>query len=184
MPVFARTKLVIHDECLEVAPGSALPGRKYVALQYSGPNPQNIYYQLKKTLSLIFKIGEDEIIERDFKWDRKQPEEKLETTLEVIKDMDRFTFIHIVVSFEAHIRPSKEFEKEGSAEIKVRGYLRTEYPQDTIWQRSLLYEMFRTFWHKVFYAEQRKKYKEECVSLIYQFQNEIKEFLNLLSRGG
>jgi len=182
MPVFARTKLVIHDDCLEVAPGSALPGRSYISLDYIGPNPQKIYYQLKKLFVTIFKIREDEIIEREFNWDRSKPEESLHTQLEYVKDMDKFSFLHIIVTLDAKIKPSEKFEKEGSAKIKIEGWLRTEYPQDTIWQRSLIYEMFRTFVHKVLYQEQRKRYKEECVSLINQLQAEIKEFLNILPK--
>ena len=182
MPVFARTKLVIHEECLEVAPGSPLPGRSYIKLNYSGPNPQNIYYQLKKIFTTLFKIREDEIIEREFNWDRSKPEETLHTQLEYIKDMDKFTFIQIRVTLDAKIRPSENFGKEGEATIKIEGWLRTEYPQDTLWQRSLIYEIFRTFFHKVLYKSTRKKYKEECVSLINQLQAEIKEFLNLLPR--
>ena len=182
MPIFARTKLVIHDNCLEVAPGSPLPGRAYITLNYSGPNPQNIYYQLKKILVSLFKIREDEIIEREFSWDRTKPEETFHTVLEHVKDMDMFSFIHIVVTLDGEVRPSKEFGKEGSATIKIEGWLRTEYPQDTVWQRSLLYEMFRTFYHKVIYRETRMKYKEECVSLIEQLQAEIKQFLNTLPK--
>ena len=182
MPIFARTKLVIHDNCLEVAPGSPLPGRSYITLNYSGPNPQNIYYQLKKILVSLFKIREDEIIEREFKWDRTKPEETFHTVLEHVKDMDRFSFIHIIVTLDGKVRPSKDFGKEGSATIKIEGWLRTEYPQDTVWQRSLLYEMFRTFYHKVIYRETRMKYKDQCTSLIEQLQAEMKQFLNALPK--
>ena len=182
MPIFARTKLVIHDDCFEMAPGSALPGRPSIVLNYNGPNPQRIYYQIKKVLTSVLRIREDEIVERDFKWDRNSPEESLSTTLEYVKDMDRFTFIHIIVKLKAKMKPSKEFGKEGSATISIEGWLRTEYPQDNFWQRSIFYEMLRVFFHKVIYKSTRMKYKQECVSLLNQIQLEIKEFLNALPK--
>lgn len=182
MPIFARTKLVIHDDCLEVAPGAPLPGRAYLTLNYSGPNPQYIYYQVKKLFSTVLKAREDEIIEREFKWDRSKAEETFHTVIEFVKDMDKFTFIHILVTLDGSVKPSKEFGKEGDATVKIEGWLRTEYPQDTLWQRSLIYEIFRTFYHKVIYEGTRKKYKKECTSLIMQLQAELKQFLNALPK--
>ena len=181
MPIFARTKLVIHEDCLGIS-GSPFPGKKFITLEYTGPNPQIAYYQAKKILSQISKIPEGEIIERNFSWDRSGEEEKFSVDFDIIKDMDRFSFIQITVSMKGTIKPSKEFGKEGNLSINIDGILRTEYPQDTLWQRSLLYELFRAFFHKFIYEESRKKYKEECVSLINQIYIELKEFLNVLPK--
>lgn len=181
MPIFARTKLIIHEDCLEVS-GSPLPGKKFMTLEYSGPNPQAAYYQAKKLLAQITKVPENEIIERDFTWRREGEEENFSVTFDVIKDMDRFSFIQISISMKGKIKPSKEFGKEGSLSINIEGVLRTEYPQDTLWQRSLIYEMFRTFYHKFIYEEARKKYKQECVDIMNQVYSSLKEFLNVLPR--
>jgi hypothetical protein len=181
MPIFARTKLIIHEDCLEVS-GSPLPGKKFMTLEYSGPNPQAAYYQAKKLLAQITKVPENEIIERDFTWRREGEEENFSVTFDVIKDMDRFSFIQISISMKGKIKPSKEFGKEGSLSITIEGVLRTEYPQDTLWQRSLIYEMFRTFYHKFIYEDARKKYKQECVDIMNQIYSSLKEFLNVLPR--
>ena len=181
MPIFARTKLIIHEDCLEVS-GSPLPGKKFMTLEYSGPNPQAAYYQAKKLLAQTTKVPENEIIERDFTWRREGEEENFSVTFDVIKDMDRFSFIQISISMKGKIKPSKEFGKEGSLSINIEGVLRTEYPQDTLWQRSLIYEMFRTFYHKFIYEETRKKYKQECVDIMNQVYSSLKEFLNVLPR--
>jgi len=181
MPIFARTKLVIHEDCLEVS-GSPLPGKKFLTLEYSGPNPQAAYYQAKKMLSQITKVPENEIIERDFSWKKEGEEESFSVNFDVIKDMDRFSFIQISLSMRGKVRPSKEFGKEGSLSINIDGVLRTEYPQDTLWQRSLIYEMFRAFYHKFIYEDTRKKYKEECVNMMNQLYTSLKEFLNVLPR--
>ncbi len=181
MPIFARTKLVIHEDCLEV-PGTPLPGKKFITLEYSGPNPQAAYYQAKKMLSQITKIPEGEIVERDFSWKREGEEESFSVVFDVIKDMDRFSFIQISVNMKGKIKPSKEVGKEGTLTINIEGILRTEYPQDTLWQRSLIYELFRTFYHKIIYEDVRKKYKQECVNLMNQLYTSLKEFLNVLPR--
>lgn len=183
MPIFARTKLIIHEDCLAL-PGttSPFPGKKTITLEYKGPNPQIAYYQAKKILASITKVPENQIIERDVSWDRSGEEENFSVTFDVIKDMDKFSFIQISVSIKGSAKPSKEFGKEGSLSITIDGILRTEYPQDTLWQRSLIYEIFRTFFHKFIYEGTRKKYRDECVSLMLQLHEELKEFLNVLPK--
>jgi hypothetical protein len=182
MPIFARTKLTIHEDCMAYAPGSPIPGAPHIVLSYSGPNPQNLYEQIKKLVVSVFGVPEKDIQEREVMWDRSKPDEVFKVKFEFVKDFDRFTFMHIRIDLSGVAKPSKHFGKEGSAEVKIEGWLRTEYPQDTIWQRSLLYEMFRMFYHRVIYENTRKKYKDECKNLILKFQDEIKSFLNILSK--
>lgn len=176
MPVFARTKLMIHEDCL------APPGAPFVIINYSGPNPQNIYPQIKKLFGTIFKAAESELQERNFFWDRSGAVEKFGVTFDMIRDLDAFSFMQIIVDLSGEAKPSKEFGKEGSATIRIDGRIRTEYPQDTLWQRSLLYEMFRVFYHRVIYEEKRRKYKEQCREMISGFQTHLKSFLNILPK--
>jgi len=182
MPIFARAKLVIHDDCLSPVRGGPLPGVPYITLDYSGPNPQNIYHKIKELLVSIWKVDASEIQERDFVWDRSKGTEKFRVRFEVIKDLDRFSFVHIIVRLNGEAKPSKEFGKEGKATIRIEGRLRTEYPQDTLWQRSLLYEMARVFYHRVFYEEKRKRYLEDCRVDISRFITDLKSFLAILSK--
>jgi len=53
--------------------------------------------------------------------------------------------------------------------------LRTEYPQDSVWQKSILYEMLRIFWHKSFYIDQRNKYMEDGRREMARFVEEVKK---------
>jgi hypothetical protein len=176
MPVFARTKLLIHDDCL------APPGPAYITLDYSGPNPQNIYKKIRELLMSIWKVGEDEIREKEVSWDRTTATEKFKVKFEVVKDMDTFSFMLITVDLEGEAKHSRQFGKEGTAKIKIESALRTEYPQDTIWQRSLLYEIFRTFYHKLIYEDTRKKYLRQCKEETLRMQEELKSFLSLLPK--
>ncbi|MBI2084503.1 MAG: hypothetical protein HYT70_02730 [Candidatus Aenigmarchaeota archaeon] len=172
MPVFARARILIHDYCL-------IP-RPVATLEYTGPNPQRTYEYIRKIFTTLFGITEKEIQEREFRWDRVAGGESFHVRFETIKDLDTFTFQDITVIIDGTAHPSKEFGKEGSVKISFEGKIRTEYPQDTVWQRSLLYEMFRTMYHKLIYQGIRKKYVEECRGLLLQFGDELKQFFNLL----
>ena len=176
MPVFARTKLLIHDDCL------APPGTPYITLEYTGPNPQNIYKKIKELLMTIWKVGPDEIQERDVSWDRSSALEKFKVRFELVKDMDTFSFMMVTVSLSGEAKFSRQFGREGKATITIESALRTEYPQDTIWQRSLFYELFRVLYHKLIYEDTRKRYLKQCKEETLRLQEELKTFLNLLPK--
>ncbi len=174
MPIFARAKLLIHDYCFFPVP--------YATFNYAGPNPQNAYEHIKKLFVSMFGVEERQIQEREFRWDRHEAEEVFHVRWEIIKDIDQFSFMHVVIGLDGKAKPSKEFGKEGTLNIRVEGRIRTEYPQETVWQRSLLYEMFRVFYHKVIYNSTRKKYIEECRAMLGMFNEELRAFFNLLPR--
>jgi len=174
MPIFARTKLMIEEDCLQPRPK--------MIMNYSGPNPQNSYKKLIEMVRTHLKIGPENIQEKEFKWDRSGIPEKFSAAFEIIKDFDKFTHMLLGVSLSGDIKPSKDFGYEGSVTIEIDGVVRTEYPQDTIWQRSLPYEMLRTFWHRVFYQDKRYKYREQCRELMFTLQNEMKGFFNILAK--
>lgn len=175
MPVFARTKLVIQDDCL-------VPQAPFVTLEYKGPNPQNLYAKIKELLVTVWRVDPGDVQEREFSWDRSSGAEKFRVRFEAVKDLDTFSFFFIRISLSGEAKHSREFGKEGSAKIELDTCLRTEYPQDTIWQRSLFYEFFRTLWHKLIYQSTRLRYLQECRELSERFMEEIKSFLNILPK--
>jgi hypothetical protein len=174
MPIFARTKLVIHDYCLE-------PYRR-IHLSYTGPNPQLSVEKARQLLAEIFKVKEEEIQERKFKWDRSGKVETFEIEWNLVKDLDKFSYEFIEFEMSGEVRPSEEFGKEGSVKISMRGAIRTEYPQDTIWQRSIIYEIIRVLFHKIVYQPKRKEYILECREKMMTFQDQLKQFFNILPK--
>jgi hypothetical protein len=130
----------------------------------------------------IFRVDEKDLQEREFSWDRSKEEEKFKVRLDLIKDFDSFSFMEVETSLSGTARPSKAFGKEGEVKIRIDAWVRTEYPQDTIWQRSLFYELFRTLWHKLIYEDTRKKYLSKCRELVTMFATELKSFLNILPK--
>lgn len=176
MPVFARTKILIEDHCVTYRPR--------IEFSYSGPNPQKAYPKLLDILIKDIAIPRENIQEKSFAWDRTGPAETFEAGFEVLKDFDRFSYMQMAIDIKGTIKPSKELEKEGSVKIVLEGVVRTEYPQDTTWERSLIYEMFRTFWHKIFYRDRRVKYIRQCRDWMLTVENEMKSFFNLLPKIG
>lgn len=174
MVIFARTKLTIEEDCM-------LPTPK-LWLTYSGPNPQKVYPKIMEILKSVLKIKPENIQEKKYNWDRSGVPEKFSGEIEAFKDIDRFSYILMWIDFNGSVRPSKEFGKEGDVRVVLDGVLRTDYPQDTVWERSLLYEIFRSFWHKIFYEEKRTMYKEMCRDSMLTLQTEIKNFLNILPK--
>ncbi len=172
MPIFARSKLLLEDRCLTYSPK--------IEFSYSGPNPDKAYPKLIDILTRSLNIPRENIQEKGFKWDRSKPEEKFKASFEIIKDLDKFSYMYLEISMSGTVKPSEDFEKEGSVKFSIGGMIRTEYPQDTLWERSFFYEMFRTLYHKFFYREKRYEWIMECRDEILQIQNELKEFFNLL----
>jgi len=174
MPVFARTKLLIEDRCITYRPR--------LTFTYTGPNPQKAYNKLIAVLVDDLKIPRENVQEKVFNWDRTGKVERFNASIEVVKDFDKFSYMDLDIKLSGSVKPSKEFGKEGSVTIVLEGIVRTEYPQDTMWERSFIYEIFRSFYHKVFYQDKRKRWVSQCRDWMLYIQNEMKAFFNLLPK--
>ncbi len=168
---FARTKLVMEDNCFEEEPG-------WVEMRFVGPNLTKLYKRTYELMRSIFNVPEAQIQETEYNWGKEKDKDKFSVTWWLHKDMDIFTYLYIRFRLKGEGNA-----KEGKARLEIRGLLRSEYPQDTVWQRSLVYEMLRTFWHRVFYRKKREEYGEECRNSIILMQKEVKEFFEKLKEG-
>jgi hypothetical protein len=133
-------------------------------------------------LASILKADPNEIKEKRVSWDRTTASEKFDISFEIVKDMDTFSFMLVTVDLKGEAKHSRQFGKEGTAEIRIESALRTEYPQDTLWQRSLFYEIFRVFYHKLIYEDIRKRYLRQCKEETLRMHEELKSFLNILPK--
>lgn len=174
MPTFARSKLLIENMCITYRPR--------VSFSFSGPNPQNAYKKLLKIIVDDIKIPQQNIQEKFFKWDRSGAAETFTAAWEVVKDFDKFSYMFLEITMDGTVKPSKEFGKEGNVSITMQGIIRTEYPQDTLWERSFLYEIFRSFYHKLLYEDKVKQYVSDCRDWMLFIQNEMKSFFNILQK--
>lgn len=169
--VFARTKMVMEDNCFEEDPGA-------INMKFVGPNVTKIYEKMYDLIKSVFHVPDSQIQETDYNWGKAKNGEKFKVTWWVHKDMDVFSYMYVRFKLNGQGNSSK-----GKATLQVKGYLRSEYPQDTVWQRSLFYEMMRSFWHRVFYRKRREEYGEDCRHNMILFQKKMKEIFEELKKG-
>ena len=158
--VWARTKLMIHDDLLKPLPK--------MNIKFTGPNPERFYKEMYNLIAMTFRVPEHAVQEKEFTWSKGDPE-KFVIKWEVNKDLDKFSYYWISIDLNGEISKG-----HGKADISVECALRTEYPQDTIWQKSLLYEFLRMTWHTLFYASKREEYSKEGRRLISFFLDQLK----------
>lgn len=166
--VFARSKILMQDNCYEEEPGD-------VTMKYVGPNPQKLYDKIWELMKSVFNVPDSAIQEETYNWGKGEKTEKFNVGWLMHKDLDAFSYMYIKITLSG-----EGDEDGGNANIRVKPYMRTEYPLDTVWQRSLFYEMMRVIWHKTFYATRRIEHTEECRHLTVYFQRRMMEFFREL----
>ena len=158
--VYARTKLLLHDDLLRPSP--------VVSINCSGKDPTKFYKEIPHLLYTFFRIPSHAIQEKKFEW-HKGETEKFSIVWEVDKDLDKFSYLWIEVKLEGRVSKT-----EGEANITVEGAIRTEYPQDTLWQKSIFYEMLKVLWHSTFYHSKRSEYSREGKRMMANFVRALK----------
>ncbi len=159
--VWARAKLAIQDELLKP--------KNRVEIRFTGANPEKFYHELPKAVASVFRIHSRDMQETKFVWSHGEPE-KFDVEWLVTKELDFFSHYFLEISLKGSV--SKGI---GSAVVGIEGVLRTEYPQDTAWQRSFLYEILRMFWHKTFYVQTRDKFLAEGRRLMALLAEELRK---------
>lgn len=167
MSVFARSKLTIYDTCFVEDPGE-------VELKYVGPNVHQIYKKAYELIKSVWKAADSDIQEENYNWGKGE-EDKFSMRWNMHRDVDKFTYFWVRFTLKG-----QGTDKMGKASLVIRPVLITEYPQDTVWQRSLIYEMLRTFWHRAFYHGRRIEYFADCRNLTALYAKKVKDFFNQL----
>lgn len=168
--VFARTKLILEDRCFEEEPGM-------IEIKMKTKKISAAYKSIYEMLRATWNIPESDVQESFFNWSKEGGEDKFHVRWWLHKDIDVFTYIYVRVDMQG-----AGTDESGTVQIKIKAWVRSEYPQDTVWQRSLFYEMLRTFWHRAFYRQKREEFAEECRHHMIYFEQRAKEFLMKLAQ--
>jgi hypothetical protein len=168
--VFARTKLLIWDYIFEPV--------KDIKISYIGPHPEKLYKKMKELIRIVFNVPDAYIQEKAYNWERGKDLDKFDVDWEVTKILDLFTYITVELSLRGFSSSG-----EGKVDIRIRPRLITEYPQDTVWQQSIVYEMIRRFWHRRFYHHKRMQYLNLGKELIVNFEKSVKDYMDELKAG-
>jgi hypothetical protein len=169
--VWARTRLLIWDYVFEPV--------KQLKIDYTGKRPDAFYKALHELMRLIFNVPEGYIQEKTYKWEKLREAEHFNVEWELTKIFDTFSYLTVEIGLRGFVTT----EGEGRATIVLKPRLITEYPQDTIWQQSIAYEMLRRFWHKVYYHRKRMNFLYISKELLVDFERKIKEFGEQLRAG-
>jgi hypothetical protein len=167
--VWAKTKLLIQDDLLHPEISSKIT--------FEGPNVEIFYREVPKLLISAFRAGAHELQEKEVNW--VVGGKKFSANWELYKELDKYSYYAIQVKVVGG-----KNEITGKVKVGIKGYLRTEYPQDTIWQKSLLYEFMRMFWHTSFYAPRHLKYLAEGRRLIGIFIEDVKRLTHDMEQRG
>lgn len=165
--VWARTKLLIWDYIFEPV--------KDISIDYTGKNPEKFYKKVNELVRVVFNVPEGYIQEKEYNWEKVKETERFEIAWEITKILDMFSYITIEMTLRGF-----SANGEGKATIRIRPRLITEYPQDTIWQQNIVYEMLRRFWHKMFYHHKRMEYLALGKDLVINFERSVKKYAEIL----
>ncbi len=168
--VWARTKLLIWDYVFEPA--------KDIKIFYTGQHPERLYKKMNELIRTVFNVPEAYVQEKQYDWEKTKDRERFTVAWEINKVLDLFTYITVEIDITGFV-----VEGEGRVSVRLRPRLITEYPQDTIWQQSIVYEMLRRFWHRAFYHHKRMEFLSYSKELLVNFETSIKSYIETLKAG-
>ncbi len=168
--VWARTKLLIWDYIFEPT--------KEIRVAFTGKNPEKFYRKINELVRTIFNVPDAYVQEKNYTWEKKADGERFSVAWEVTKVLDTFSYITVEIDLSGF-----SVEGEGKTSITIKPRLITEYPQDTVWQSSIFYEMLRRFWHKTYYHKKRMEYLNFGKEIITSFESALKHFAETMNKG-
>jgi hypothetical protein len=167
-------KLRVEDKC-ELSPRLKVTGV---------PDPQRIFSLVKEVLIMRCRLKEDDINEKIYEHDKSTVPEKIHAFIEAYKHLDRYSDVVLEITMDFVLKPvhREGVEYVGDAKVKIEGFVRTEYPQDSILQKSILWNVFRTFYEKAIYGDIRGNMMDLCRSFIKKVTAEINNYFKLKPR--
>ena len=165
--VWARTKLLIWDYVFEPV--------KQIKIKYTGNNPEKMYKKMNELMRTVFNIPEAYIQEKNYTWEKIEGKEKFDIGWDLSKILDMFSYIYVEISLSGFTENG-----QGRVEIVLKPRLITEYPQDTVWQQSIVYEMLRRIWHRAFYHHKRMEFLNMSKETLVTFERSIKNYMEKL----
>lgn len=144
------------------------PGIKNLEYNYQGKNAEKLVKFVKKLIQSIFVPTT---------WQQKEiniKDGEQAYTWFIFKDLDYYTYFRVDVEM-------KISEKEGKVKIKLsEPVIVTEYPQETYWQKTFIYEILRVIWHNLFYNKKVEEYLESYKLKISCFEEKLLKYFEKL----
>lgn len=165
----SKVKIVLKNDC-----------RKFpVSFHYEGPNVHVVYPGIKKFLADILNVPEEQVHEKQVSISRSNGKEKIKSKFEVLRVIDKYSYVLFEVSLSVEKKPSKQFESEGNVDVEIKGSLFTEIPQDTAWQKSFLFQLLFTLFLHTWYNKKIKGFLNDCKESMFEFERRFKKLLRI-----
>ncbi|HDD46307.1 MAG TPA: hypothetical protein ENG42_02440, partial [Candidatus Aenigmarchaeota archaeon] len=152
-------KIIIDDDCF--AP------RKFIYLEYKGPDPFALIKAGNKLFRRIFEVGSSKIAERRFMWDWTGDPIQLYEHFVIRKEVSNYTTFYFslrIVGFKSKSR------NEGSIRIEFEAQARHQYESNNWFMTNLWW----LYWY-IFYAKARQNYLKLCKEYADKLLTAIKE---------
>ncbi|HIE41061.1 MAG TPA: hypothetical protein EYP80_00185 [Candidatus Aenigmarchaeota archaeon] len=163
----AGSKLTIWNELYK---RGAKPGLKDLTYVYEGKNVRKLIDFVPKLIQTIFSPTT---------WQQKVisvKENEYSAEWFMFKDLDYYSYLRIDV--ELKIRYKGDI---GVAKIKLgEPVIVTEYPQETYWQKTFIYEILRVLWHNLFYNRKLQEYLEFGRMKVSCFEEKLLKYFEKL----
>ncbi|MBS3052766.1 MAG: hypothetical protein J4428_05345 [Candidatus Aenigmarchaeota archaeon] len=165
-------KIVMQDDCL--APDLQ------ITLNFKGPNPIIAYQKLKRAMRDVWEVEAKDYWEREFRWDTSGDPREFLVKAYVVKMLDRFS--RVIIEIYVHGHQPSDPSKSGDVEVRIGGYLKTEFGGKGIIDdaRNPLYKGLLWMYNKYFYWGQRRYYLHEwCYKKLHKFRDIYQKILNI-----
>jgi hypothetical protein len=163
-------KYVLEDDCLT-------PDRT-LRIDFKGHNPFRFYSQIVMILRDILEIRTFHVWQREFRWDFSGEPAKFFYKVIALKPWDNWTKSYFELVFQG-TQPSDP-NKDGELVIFISPKLRTEIPQNTIWQRSQIYKGLRWLYFRMFYNNARRILLGKCIHNTERIVDKLKSIYGMI----
>lgn len=146
------------------------------------PDPQNAYNELIDILIMRNNFPRGLINEELYEHEQDGDTHIIHSEVEAIKPFDAFS--QVVIEFELDIEMTpvrnEEFDYVGDIDLIIEGVVRTEYPQDTTFQKSIISHAFRVFYEKLLYSDVQEIYIQKCNKYVRRLRDGIKSYFDMV----
>jgi len=142
-------------------------------IEYSGPNPAQVFKIMPDILMDVFRLSSSKIYEDEVKWDATSDPAAFYCYWRARDKKDNLTTMWVHV--EAKGKQSKD--KMGEVRIKIKGTITTSYKYSIPVMREL-FRLYRLF----FYRNQAVKYIEDANKDMEQLENAIRTTFDLMRK--
>lgn len=146
------------------------------------PDPQDAYNELIDILIMRNTFPRGLINEEVYEHEQDGDTHVIHSEVEAEKPFDQYSSVIIEFELDIEMTPvrGEEFDYVGDIDLLIEGNVRTEYPQETTFQKSIIGHAFRVFYEKFLYGDVQEIYMQKCNKYVRRLRDGIKSYFDML----